>query len=303
MREGDRFTGGRAGGRALAVGVALLLLPAAVLLAPPVHRALEAAGLRLDFPQTLRRLLMIAGLGALLLAFRPWRDVPADRWGLRGPHARLSLVPLGAVLSIALLLALVLAEAATGRFAWDAERGVAKFWKRLPGNLAGFAVLAVLEEAVFRGWMLTRLRRRLPLVAAAAAGAAIFGVLHAFRGTAAPSDLPPTLAGAAEALLAWGRNLVDVADFLPRFVGLLLLATLLSAAYLRARSLYLPIGMHFGAVLFINQCSALTTRTPERDWMGSKWLYDGPPGWIAMALAAAALWPRRPRPPRASIAP
>ena len=117
------------------------------------------------------------------------------------------------------------------------------------------------------------------------------------RGTAASRDIPATLAGSFEALAAWAGNLVDVQDFLPRFVGLFLLATLLSAAFLRTRSLYLSIGIHYGALVLINQLSALTERTPERDWMGSKWLYDGVPGWIAMALATPALWRRRPSAP------
>jgi len=291
VRETDRFAE-KGRGRPLALAAAALLLPAAVLVAPAVHRLVEAAGLRFDFPQTLRRLLMVAGIGALLLAFRPWRDLPEDRWGLRGPRARPSHVAWGFALSVGLLLVLVLIEAATGRFTWDHDRGVRKFWSRLPASVLSFGLLAVVEETLFRGWLHDRLRARLRVGLAIAVGSAIFAALHAFRGSAAPDDLPATLAGAGEALAAWGRNLVDVNDFLPRFVGLVALGTLLCFARLRTGSLYLPIGIHLGAALFINLCSALTHRAPERDWMGSKWLYDGPPGWAAMALAALLLRPR-----------
>jgi hypothetical protein len=36
----------------------------------------------------------------------------------------------------------------------------------------------------------------------------------------------------------------------------------------------------------------MTIRTSDRDWIGSKWLYDGPLGWIALAVLGWVLWPR-----------
>jgi membrane protease YdiL (CAAX protease family) len=291
VREDSGFRNAPRRGGALR-WLAFLLVPAAVLAAPAVHRALGGMGLSLDFAQTLRRLLLVGTVAALLIALRPWRDVPRDLWGLRGPASRPSLVVAGAGLAVAMLLAIVLLQAALGRIDWDEGRGWRKFWQRLPATLLGAVLIGVLEELFFRGWLLSRLRLRLRLGPAILVAAVLFALPHAFRGTAAPADLPATLEGAGEALAAWGRNLLDVADFGPRFVGLVLLAVLLSAALLRSGSLWLPIGIHAGAHLFLQQYSALTDRFPERDWMGSKWLYDGPPGWIAMAAVTLALWPR-----------
>jgi membrane protease YdiL (CAAX protease family) len=279
----------RPGARALA----LVLVPLSALAAPAVHRGLVAAGLDLDFAQTLRRCLLVGVVSALLWAFRPWREVPPDLWGLRGPRARPRLLVLGALLAVSMLLATTLLEAALGRFSWDRERGGEKFWDRLPATVLGGVAIALLEEAFFRGWLLERLRRRLALATAVFLGALLFALPHAFRGTAAPADLPASLDGVGRALAAWGRNLADVSDFGPRFVGLVLLAILLSAGALRTGSLLFPIGIHFGAHVYLQQASALTHRTPERDWLGSKWLYDGPVLWVVMAALAWATWPRR----------
>jgi membrane protease YdiL (CAAX protease family) len=268
-------------------------VPLAALAAPALHRVLVSLGLNLDFAQTLRRCLLVGVVAALLVSLRPWRDLPPDLWGLRGPRARPRLLLYGALLAVAMLLAATLVGAALGRFSWDRERGWEKFWGRLPATAIGGVAIALLEEAFFRGWLLDRLRRRFALGMAVALGAVLFALPHAFRGTAAPADLPASLDGVGRALAAWGRNLVDVSDFGPRFLGLLLLAVLLSAGRLRTGSLLFPIGIHFGAHLYLQQASALTHRIPERDGLGSKWLYDGPLLWVAMAVLAWALWPRR----------
>ena len=47
-------------------------------------------------------------------------------------------------------------------------------------------------------------------------------------------------------------------------------------------TLWFGIGLH-GATAWLPVHSALTQRSIERDWAGSKWLYDGVPGWIVLA--------------------
>jgi membrane protease YdiL (CAAX protease family) len=292
VREGSRFTDAAEDRTSPWRHAAWLLVPLSALAAPAVHHGLRALGLPLDFAQTLRRCLLVAVVAAVLVSLRPWREVPADLWGLRGPHARVRHAVLGALLAVSMLLAATLVEAALGRFSWDRAHGARKFWGRLPATVLGGVAIALLEETFFRGWLLSRLRRRTALGAAVALGALLFALPHAFRGTAAPADLPATLDGVGRALAAWGRNLVDVAEFGPKFVGLFLLAVLLSAGFLRTRSLLFPMGVHFGAHVYLQQASALTHRDPERDWLGSKWLYDGPILWAAMIALSWALWPR-----------
>ncbi len=266
----------------------------AVLLAGPVHRGLEAVGIHGEFARTLRHLLLVLLLAVLAVGLKPWRDVPRDVYGLVGPDARPALWPLAAAVAILLLGAIAVGQAAAGWVTWDpgAGRKVSERWANALGKAA---FLGFVEEAFFRGWLLARFRARWPVVRAALATAVVFGAVHSFRRTAAPKDLVPGPSGALEALSAWAQNLVDPADFLPRFVGLVLLSLLLTAVFLRTRTIWANWGLHGGAVLFLDAYSALTDRAPERNWAGSKWLYDGPPAWVAMAALAAFLWPKRAR--------
>jgi membrane protease YdiL (CAAX protease family) len=265
----------------------------AVFVSGPLHRAIEASGAK-DWPfaRTFRYLLMLAVLAALFAGLRPWRVVPPDLYGLRGPRARPWLALAGAGLAVAVLLADVLAQAGAGWIGWDPDAG-GKFWKRLPASLAAGVGIGLLEEVFFRGWAFERLSRGRSAFRAAVWLSVVFALPHAFQGSRAPKDLVAGPAGALDALAAWGGHVLDPAGFLPRFVGLSLLSLVLVSAYLRTGTLWIAVGVHGGAHVFLQQYSALTTRDPETwNWAGSKWLYDGVPAWILMIGLARAFWPR-----------
>jgi membrane protease YdiL (CAAX protease family) len=275
-----------------------LALAAAVLLAGPVTLALRGMGVAAETGAVVRRALLVAVLAVLLVGLRPWRDRPPGTWGLHGGAARPLDAALGVVLAFVLLGALVAGEGAAGWFRWDEAKGASKLSGRWPALLATAAVVAVAEELFFRGWLLGRFRRRLGPFAAAAATSALFALPHLFKETAAPRGLSADPAGAWAALSAWASSAIDLSVSAGRMAGMFLLGLALAAAFLRTRSLWLGIGLHGGAVFFVQALSALTERSPERNWAGSKWLYDGPPGWAAIAALAFLLWPR----PRAAAA-
>jgi uncharacterized protein len=265
----------------------------AALLAGPIHRALAAAGWRREdeFASTLRRALVVALVLLIALGTRPWRDAPRDVWGLRGPAARPALFPAGVALAFLLMGLLVLLQAASGWLSWE-RRAAEKLASRWPGALATALVVALLEEVFFRGWVLSRFLRRWPAFAAALATSLVYAIPHGFRGSAAPRGLTPDLGGALEALRAWGASMGDVSTFGPKILGFTAFGMLLAAARLRTGGLWLGIGIHAGAVFFLEAYSALTVRLPERNWAGTKFLHDGPPAWILLAVLTFALWPR-----------
>ena len=79
---------------------------------------------------------------------------------------------------------------------------------------------------------------------------------------------------------------------------------MLTAAVVRWKTLWFGIGLHAAAVTWLPLHSGMTQRRVDRDWLGSKWLYDGVPGWTVLALLAFLLWPRRaPAGPSAPLAP
>jgi membrane protease YdiL (CAAX protease family) len=293
---------GRVPTRSLAVRAVLWVLAlaaaigAAVVLSGPVTLALRGAGVDVEMGAVFRRVLLVAVLGVLVVGLHPWKDRPPGTWGLHGPAARPAHAALGVGIAFVLLGTIAAGQWAAGWFSWDAAKGAQKFASRAAGLVAAAVLISVAEEVFFRGWLFARLRARLRPLAAAAATSALFALPHLFKETNAPKGLSADPAGAWATLSAWASAAVDLRVAAPKMLGMFLFGLALSAAFVRTRSLWLGIGLHGGAVFFVQALSALTERSPERNWAGSKWLYDGPPGWIAIALTAALLWPRGRRP-------
>lgn len=285
------------------VGAAVLAAVAlGVVLAGPLHALLGRVVERPDFAKVYRYLTLGLVVAALALLLRPWRDVPRDLWGLRGPPGRtLGLVGAGAVTMAVLLAALAALHFALDLVRWDPWDGVAKAEKR--AWKFGLAALpfACLEETFFRGWLADRLARRFRPFAAAATGAFVFAALHAARKSAAPDDVVPGAAGALAILGAWAARFGDVLDFGPSLAGLFLFALALEGARRRFRTLAFGVGAHAAVYVLLQIHSALTDPTPDprlpegvepRSWLGSKWLYDGVPGLLLLLGLAWWLWPR-----------
>jgi membrane protease YdiL (CAAX protease family) len=265
----------------------------AALVAGPLHRALADAGWRRadEFASTFRRVLLVALVALIAVATRPFSDAPKDLWGLRGDALRPAHFPAGVALALVLLGALVLLQASLGWLGWE-RRAAQKLADRWLGALGTALAVSLLEEVFFRGWLLSRFLRALPVFLAALATSLVYAVPHGFKGSAAPKGLSPDLGGAAEALAAWGASMGDLRAFGPKVVGFASFGMLLAAARLRTGSLLLGIGIHAGAVFFLEAYSAVTTRTPERNWAGTKFLHDGPPAWALLWAATFLLWPR-----------
>jgi membrane protease YdiL (CAAX protease family) len=269
---------------------------AALVLGPPLHGLLEGAGLDLPYVKTFRYLLLglLVGVGAV--ALRPWRDVPPDLWGLRGPRSRPGLAAAGALVGVGALVAVAALDALAGNLVWDVRHGREKALDRLPAALLGGVLVGLVEEVFFRGWLFHRFRRSLSVAASAGLVAVVFAGVHAFRASPSLSRIGPGVEEGGRILAAWARHLVDPHGFGPSFVGLLALSLALTASYLRFRTLWFAVGLHGAAVAYLPLHSAATERLVARDWLGSKWLYDGVPGWALLGLLAALLWPRRPPP-------
>lgn len=287
------------------VAAVLASFAAAILLSGPLHGVLVSFFPAIPFAKVFRYLLLALLLGVLVAAAAPWRDFDrATLYGLRGPRSRPRLLFVGAAVAVALLAAIAGLDALLGHLRFDEAEGWRKFKARLPAVLGGAVVLGLTEEVFFRGWLFERVRTRLSTPATALLLSLVFGGLHAFRESDAPRDLVPGPSGALSTMGAWARNLVDLREFGPSFVALVLLSLVLTAAYLRFRTLWFGVGFHGGASMFMNLNSALTDRDVERNWLGSKWLYDGVVGWVLLAVLLALLWPRpAPNPPSRPPAP
>ena len=246
-----------------------------------------------EYLRGFRRLLTVALAVAVLAGFRPWRDGDLASYGLRGPRASLTAPVTAFAVAALLAVALLAVGHAAGAWAWRADAAAGSTAARIARFLPGALVTALLEEWLFRGWMVRRLARRLPLVAAALVAALVFGALHAFRpafhARGAVRDPWRGLQAVGEGLV----RLVDPAQFGPFFLGLTLFALALTAAWLRTGTLWTAVGAHAGAVWVLYGFSPLMRWVPGPAWAGSKAVADGVPAWLALAALALVLWPRR----------
>ncbi len=208
----------------------------------------------------------------------PWR---ALGWTLHRGWRRDFIV--GALLGGAsLLLAALIASAAGGGFHYEFNGG-AGFWpavlKTLSASALIFTIAAAAEEALFRGYPLQTMLRALPHWVAIIPSSILFAYVHLSN----PNVVP-------------GFTLINT----------LLAGVWLAVAYLRTRSLWFPLGVHWawnwvmGAVLGL-PVSGITQLTPaplfEASDAGPAWLTGGAYGieggaacTLALILSTLFIW-------------
>ena len=155
------------------------------------------------------------------------------------------------------------------------------------GAIGTAAVVAVLEEILFRGGLFGGLRRVIYWPFALLISSMVYALVHFLQ------------RGEITGAIAWNSGLIllpqmlrGFADFhalVPGFFNLTLAGILLGLAYQRSGNLYFSIGLHAGWIFWLKIYGALTF-VPMRDasWFwGSGKLIDG---WLAFFVLAATLF-------------
>jgi membrane protease YdiL (CAAX protease family) len=277
---------------------AIVLLAAA--LAAPVQDLLARLELREarpgrevhEFLKVFRRLLLVPLVVLLFVRLRPWRDGIGVVAGLRGRHARLSMMPVAFLLTLLLGIGLLGVHAALGGLGPRPRLDFEDVGPRLLTRLGSAVGVAVLEEWFFRGWLFHRFGARLGAARAALAVATIFALVHAFRPATLRVEVSRDFRGALEALAAWTETAVDPERFGPSFVGLALFSLVLSASFLRTRTLWTAIGIHAAGAFLVYAHEMISRRAPLPEWAGTRLLFDGAPACLIMVVALWGLWPR-----------
>ena len=169
--------------------------------------------------------------------------------------------------------------------------------------VATAAVVAPLEEILFRGGAFGGLRRTLHWPFALLISSAIYAIVHFLQRV--------ELAGPvvwSSGLVLLPQKLGGFADFqalVPGFFSLTLAGVLLGLAYQRTGNLYFSIGLHAGWIFWLKIYGQITVAAPHTAvWFwGSGKLTDG---WLAFFILAATLalfpfLPLDPQRPRYSI--
>ena len=162
------------------------------------------------------------------------------------------------------------------------------------GMLSGMTV-GIVEEFFFRGFIFTQLRRKMgsvfgPLILTSA----FYSAAHFFNNGQIFVPPHPTIADAMHLLVGYLEPILKRPSVIfPEFTGLFLFGVLLNEAFVRTRSLFLPIGLHAGAVFLIKfQYSFVRPGPPDvyHPLFGKVPYYDGPIEWQLLLILGFAVW-------------
>jgi len=259
----------------------LLVFVAAALLSPWAYRFLHA---RLNYPfhSYVDRCLMLTALAAIPLF---WRRFGISSWQEIGVKAG-GGIGLGIGLALGLLSTLVtlaVAILAGGRVVQgSADPGV------IGTLLLAAALVAPLEELLFRGVIQTVLIRRTGAGAGILATSLFFALVHFIK---VPVDFTPDPVTAGSGFTALGLAFAPFADLnaiATRFLLLAAVGGVLGLAAWRTGRLWLPIGLHAGWIIGAKLGTRLTVDVPGH-WAAADFT-TSPLSFAALALVGLLIW-------------
>jgi membrane protease YdiL (CAAX protease family) len=265
-------------------------IAAAIVLAPIVAMAVSAAGWRYPFPRIFDRTVMATLLVAMLLSARDLNLAALLSRGFRHPAATSIVRTIRgfavALCAIAILFAIAIAAGAGGA----GDRGAAA--AMIPKYLLSAIVIAFIEEAFFRAFLLGGMRADFGNRVALILSATIYAVAHLVR---SPARSYVTGYEPAAGLITLAHSVdqfTDPAVAIPTLIGLFLLGIVLGEAYIITGSVYLSVGLHCGFVLGAKLWpKIILDRTAIPWWIaggGAIPLIGGAAAW-AIAIAVLAM--------------
>jgi membrane protease YdiL (CAAX protease family) len=248
------------------------LLPASALAHKPFHRYVDRALLGLG-------LMAIWPLVRAVQA-KSWRDVglcrPSGQWGLLTTGLALGFSSLAFVAAIAVV-------AGARRFNPGLHAG--QFALGILGAIGAAALVATLEEILFRGAIFGALRRGGSWEAALVVSSVFYAFVH-FLGrhdTAGPITWHTGLESLPGMLTNFGHI-----SAIPSFLNLTLAGMILGLAYQRTGNLYLSIGLHAGWIFWLKLFDLVTVPAGS----GHAWLWGTEKmtdAWVTLPILLASL--------------
>ena len=307
---GEKYSGAMRPVRALVIYIAVVFIGGA-LLAPwlwqlaqlfsnsfphiagaPFHRFLDRSFL----------ILALVGLWPLLRALgaTAWHEI-----GLVPPYGHWKKLFGGMLLGFLSLAAVAVIALCLGGRGMAQDLTAHKLVGGISSAVGTAAVVAILEEILFRGGVFGGLRRVLFWPIALLISSAIYAIVHFLQRV--------ELAGP----VGWNSGLVllpqklggfaDIHALVPGFFSLTLVGVLLGLAYQRTGNLYFSIGLHAGWIFCLKLYGQLTIAAPHTAvWFwGTGKMTDG---WLAFfvllgTLVAFPFLPRDPQRPRYAVSP
>ena len=157
--------------------------------------------------------------------------------------------------------------------------------------VVGMLLVGIIEEILFRGYILNAMRKSLGPVSAVLLSSALFAVIHFIK----PAD--------PEVKDAWNSGFMLVSNlfakagdtFLPEMCTLFCMGTVLATLSLWTRSVYLAIGLHAGWVWIMMLFRLFTENQGRLVWLygPGEWISKGWVGPIMALLVWAAVFATR----------
>ena len=153
--------------------------------------------------------------------------------------------------------------------------------------IATAAIVATLEEILFRGGIFGGLRKFIYWPFALAISSVIYALVHFLQRAEITGAV--TWHSGLELLPKMLRGFADFHALVPGFFNLTLAGILLGLAYQRTGNLYFSIGLHAGWIFWLKSYGAFTTEAPQAAvWFwGSGKMIDG---WLAFFVLASTLF-------------
>lgn len=226
--------------------------------------------------------LALAGLWPLLrsLGIRRWGDIGFDR-----DRRMIGDVAWGFAVGASLLAAVVLLGVGLNLREFAPKDSALAVAAVLAGGLLTAAVVAVLEETLFRGALFSSVRRVHGWWLAMGFSTVVHAVSHFLARLHWDGPV-----GWAAGLGVLGRSLqalVEVDGFLPEFLMLLAAGFVLAAARERSGALWLPIGLHAGWILGRKLADGFTELVAPAGVFGENLLFA-----VMLLLTAGWVWHR-----------
>jgi membrane protease YdiL (CAAX protease family) len=154
------------------------------------------------------------------------------------------------------------------------------------GAIATAAVVATLEEILFRGGIFGGLRKFIYWPVALVISSAIYALAHFFQRAEFAGAI--TWHSGLELLPPMLRGFADFHALVPGFFNLTLAGILLGLAYQRTGNLYFSIGLHAGWIFWLKTYGTFTADAPDAKiwfWGGGKMI----DGWLAFFVLSLTL--------------
>ncbi len=187
-----------------------------------------------------------------------------------------------------------------GAAQFNIGKGGGEIFGHLVNAILSAAIVALLEEVLFRGGVLGMLRKIYGWNAAIVISSALYSIVHFFSKIESLPQIHWYSGFIALGMML--RGFTDFNSLIPGFLNLFLAGAILGLFYKRTGNIYYSIGVHAGWIFWLKTYKFFAVFSPQSNqwFFGTSKLIDG---WVAffalsLAFAGVVIWKKNDIPSR-----